>query len=104
MAKTPSENLELNGHEVTVTNPDKVFFPKVGITKLALVHYYLSVAPGGIRGCFDRPTSLKRFPNGGIPFAHVREVAVTTRSVLEEHGLQGFPKTSGSRGSTHKYT
>jgi len=172
----PSQVLELSGVEVTVTNPDKVFFPEIGITKLDLVKYYLAVAPGAIRGVYDRPTSLKRFPNGaggdfffqkrvpphrpdwiqtgvvrfpsgrsaefltivdeahlawainlgcidlnpwpvrrtdldrpdelrvdidpteGIPFAHVREVSMVVKQVLEEHGLTGFPKTSGSRG------
>jgi bifunctional non-homologous end joining protein LigD len=37
-------------------------------------------------------------PGPGVPFAHVREVALGVRTVLEEHGLRGFPKTSGSRG------
>lgn len=64
MAKTKPRILELAGHEVTITNPDKVFFPEIGFTKLDLVQYYLAVAPGAIRGVHDRPTSLKRFPNG----------------------------------------
>lgn len=176
MAPSKAEILDLSGHEVKVTNPDKIFFPEIGVTKLGLVRYYLSVAPGVIRGVYDRPTSLKRFPNGaggdfffqkrvptprpewiqtaivrfpsgrsaefltivdeahlawainlgcidlnpwpvrrsdldrpdelrvdidptpGIPFAHVREVSMVVKEVLEEHGLTGFPKTSGSRG------
>ncbi|MGQ0679146.1 MAG: DNA polymerase domain-containing protein [Actinomycetota bacterium] len=170
------ELIELDGHEVKVTNPGKVFFPEIGVTKLDLVQYYLSVAPGAIRGVFDRPTSLKRFPDGaggefffqkrvptprpdwiqtamvrfpsgrsaefltivdrahmvwainlgcidlnpwpvrrtdldrpdelrvdidptpGISFEQVREVAMSVKEVLDEHGLAGFPKTSGSRG------
>ncbi len=177
MAPSKSEHfLELNGHEVKVSNPDKIFFPEIGVTKLDLVNYYLAVAPGAIRGVYDRPTSLKRFPNGaagdfffqkrvptprpewiqtaivrfpsgrsaefltivdeahlvwainlgcidlnpwpvrrsdldrpdelrvdidptpGIPFEHVREVSMVVKEVLDEHGLTGFPKTSGSRG------
>jgi bifunctional non-homologous end joining protein LigD len=177
MAPSKSEHfLELNGHEVKVSNPDKIFFKEIGFTKLDLVNYYLAVAPGAIRGVHDRPTSLKRFPNGadgdfffqkrvptprpewiqtaivrfpsgrsaefltivdeahlvwainlgcidlnpwpvrrtdldrpdelrvdidptpGIPFEHVREVSMVVKEVLEEHGLTGFPKTSGSRG------
>jgi bifunctional non-homologous end joining protein LigD len=176
MAPSKPEYLELSGHEVKVTNPDKVFFPEIGVTKLDLVNYYLSVAPGAIRGVYDRPTSLKRFVNGaggefffqkrvpaprpewiqtaivrfpsgrsaefltivdeahlvwainlgcidlnpwpvrradldrpdelrvdidptpGIPFEHVREVTMVVKEVLDEHGLTGFPKTSGSRG------
>jgi bifunctional non-homologous end joining protein LigD len=56
--------LELDGVEVTVSNPDKIFFPKLGKTKLDLVNYYLSVADGVLRGIADRPMNLKRFPNG----------------------------------------
>lgn len=176
MPKNPPEILDLAGHDVTVTNPNKVFFPEIGVTKLDLVNYYLAVAPGAIRGAYDRPTSLKRFVNGadgefffqkrvptprpewiqtaivrfpsgrsaefltivdeahlvwavnlgcidlnpwpvrradldrpdelrvdidptpGIPFEHVREVTMVVKEVLDEHGLTGFPKTSGSRG------
>jgi DNA ligase D-like protein (predicted polymerase) len=37
-------------------------------------------------------------PTPEASFADVREVALCAREVLEEHGLTGFPKTSGSRG------
>jgi len=172
----PVEVLELDGHEVPITNPGKIFFPGPGITKFDLVKYYLAVADGALRGCFDRPTSLKRYPNGqqgdfffqkrvpahrpewlqtavvafpsgrtaefltivdrahlawavnlgcidlnpwavrradldrpdelridldptpGIKFTDVCEVARLAGGVLSEHGLTGFPKTSGSRG------
>ncbi|HLF69495.1 MAG TPA: DNA primase small subunit domain-containing protein, partial [Actinomycetota bacterium] len=168
--------LDVGGLEVQITNPDKVFFPELGLTKMDLVSYYLAVAPGVLVGCRDRPTSLKRFPNGiheefffqkrvpahrpewirtawvtfpsgrtaefltildaahlawainlgcidinpwpvrssdldhpdelrvdldptpDIPWRHVREVALLVREVLNEFGLTGFPKTSGSRG------
>jgi DNA ligase D-like protein (predicted polymerase) len=58
------EVLEVAGREVTVTNPDKVFFPQSGRTKLDLVRYYLSVADGALRGVSDRPMALKRYVNG----------------------------------------
>jgi DNA ligase D-like protein (predicted polymerase) len=61
------EILHVAGHEVTVTNPDKVFFPEAAggpITKLELVRYYLAVADGALRGAGDRPMALKRYPNG----------------------------------------
>ena len=168
--------LELDGIEVAVTNPDKVFFPKLGKTKLDVVRYYVSVADAALRGVIDRPMNLKRFPNGaeGEPFFQkraptlrpgwvktatvyfpsgrtadevvcsntatlvwvvnlgcidlnpwavraadvdhpdelridldpqpdaswddVRKVALVAREVLDEHGLVGYPKTSGSRG------
>jgi bifunctional non-homologous end joining protein LigD len=168
--------LEIDGREVVITNPDKVFFPRTGHTKLDLVHYYLSVADGAIRGVDGRPMAMKRFVNGaegepffqkrapesrpewietvelsypsgrtadevvvrdaaqlawvinlgcidlnphpvragdlehpdelrvdldpvrGVPWSHVREVALVTRGVLDDFGLVGWPKTSGSRG------
>src|SRR6266576_6322491 len=58
------EVLEIGGREVTVTNPDKVFFPQTGHTKLDLVRYYLAVADGALRGVKGRPMALKRYPNG----------------------------------------
>jgi DNA ligase D len=59
-----SRVLHVAGHEVKVTNPDKVLFPAKGITKLDLVHYYLSVADGVLRGVRGRPMILKRFVHG----------------------------------------
>src|SRR3989441_10788725 len=168
--------LEIEGREVVVTNPDKVFFPRTGHTKLDLVNYYLTVADGAIRGVDGRPMAMKRFVNGaestpffqkrapdnrpewietvelsypsgrtaseivvrdaaqlawvinlgcidlnphpvraldvdrpdelrvdldpirGVPWSDVRDVALVTKHVLEDFGLVGWPKTSGSRG------
>jgi len=59
-----SVTLEIEGREVTITNPEKVYFPKAGYTKLDLVRYYLAVAEGALRGVRDRPMVLKRFVNG----------------------------------------
>ncbi len=173
---TKKETLEIAGREVAVSNPDKVFFPKTGHTKLDLVRYYLEVADGALRGVAGRPMALKRFVNGaegefffqkrapssrpewietvelsfpsgrtaqeivltdaaqlawivnlgcidlnphpvraddldhpdelrvdldpvpGIEWPQIRDVAMTTNEVLEEFGLVGWPKTSGSRG------
>ncbi len=61
---TTAEVLDLDDFEVRITNPGKVFFPESGATKLDLVNYYLAVAPGVLRGCGERPTSLYRWPNG----------------------------------------
>ncbi len=52
------------GREVTITNPDKIFFAQLGVTKMDLVRYYLAVADGALRGAGDRPMALKRFVNG----------------------------------------
>src|SRR5437870_13594576 len=58
-------SLEVAGHEVTITHPDKVVFERHGQsgphTKLDLVRYYLSVADGALRGVAGRPMILKRF-------------------------------------------
>lgn len=57
--------LSIDGHDVTVTHPDKPYFTKdVKLTKLDLVQYYLAIAPGALNGIRDRPIVLKRFVNG----------------------------------------
>ena len=60
----PKQVFELAGREVAVSNPSKVFFPGAGVTKLDMVRYYLSVAPGALGGVAGRPMALKRFVNG----------------------------------------
>ena len=52
------------GRSVTISNPDKVYFPRAGYTKRQLVEYYLAVAEGALRGAGGRPMALKRFVNG----------------------------------------
>src|SRR5580704_6011603 len=174
--KAASEVLSVDGREVSVTNPDKLYFSQARISKLNLVRYYLKVAPGAIAGIRDRPIVLKRFVNGaegeafyqkrapdvrppwlrtvtlsfpsgrtaeeivvddaaglawivnlgcielhphpvrsgnldhpdelridldpvpGVSWADVRRVALEVQALLEEVGLRGWPKTSGSRG------
>ena len=64
MARAESETLSLEGHEVSISNPGKVFFADAGITKLDLVRYYLAVADGALVGVRDRPMALKRFVDG----------------------------------------
>src|SRR2546427_7196976 len=58
------ETLEVAGREVTISNPEKVFFPQTGHTKLDVVRYYLAVADGALRGAGGRPMALKRYVNG----------------------------------------
>lgn len=60
----PKKVLEVAGREVAVSNPDKVYFPRTGHTKLDVVRYYLAVADGALRGVAGRPMALKRFVNG----------------------------------------
>ncbi len=65
MPKTSEhESIEIDGREVSISNPHKVLFPDAGYTKLDLVRYYLAVAPGALRGAGDRPNVLVRYPNG----------------------------------------
>jgi len=61
---TRKEVLDVAGREVSVSNPDKVYFPRTGHTKLDLVRYYLAVADGALRGVAGRPMAMKRFVNG----------------------------------------
>ena len=74
---TKKISLEVAGHEVTVSNPDKLYFPKAGISKLELVRYYLAVAEGALRAIARRPMILKRYVDGaeGEPFYQKRAPA-----------------------------
>jgi len=176
MAKAKQAVLEAAGREVVISNPDKVFFPQAGYTKLDLAKYYAAVAEGALRGIAGRPIVLKRYVNGadkepffqkrapenhpewietvelrfpsgrtahevvirdaaqllwvvnlgcidlnphpvraddlehpdelrvdldpgpGVDWDDVRRVALVVRDMLDDHGLRGWPKTSGSRG------
>ena len=172
-----AEVLSIDGRAVRITHPHKPYFSKqTKLSKLDLVRYYLSVAPGALAGIRDRPLVLKRFvdgaegepfyqkrapakrpswlrtvtlsfpsgrkaeeivvddaaglawvvnlgcielhphpvrsgdlehpdelrvdldPNPGVPWDDVRRVALEVKTFLEEMGLRGWPKTSGSRG------
>jgi DNA ligase D len=61
---SPFVELQVGERLVKVTNPDKVFFSARGETKLDLVRYYLSVGDGIVRALYERPTQLKRHPDG----------------------------------------
>ena len=177
MAQEEAELLTIEGREVRVTHPGKLYFSREAkLTKLDLVRYYLSVAPGAVAGIQDRPIVLKRFVDGaegeafyqkrapagrpswlrtvtlsfpsgrtaeevvvddaaglawianlgclelhphpvrtadldhpdelrvdldpgpGVSWSDVRMVALEVKAFLEEMGLGGWPKTSGSRG------
>src|SRR6201997_5949207 len=64
MPESPVVELEGGSRVVKVTNPDKVFFRARGETKLDLVRYYLGVGEGIVRALYERPTQLKRHPDG----------------------------------------
>jgi len=61
---SPFVEIEVGEHTVKVTNPDKVYFSARGETKLDHVNYYLSVGDGIVRALWERPTQLKRHPDG----------------------------------------
>jgi bifunctional non-homologous end joining protein LigD len=74
MGKTQHQTFELGGIEVKLSNPDKVYFAKAGITKRELVEYYLAVESGVLRALARRPMILKRYVHGaeGEPFYQKR--------------------------------
>ena len=63
-SKPPAVEIEVDDKVVRVSNPDRVYFPETGATKLDLVEYYLSVGDGIVNALFERPCMLHRFPKG----------------------------------------
>jgi DNA ligase D len=63
-ASTPSVELEVGERTVRISNPDRVYFPAHGWTKLDLANYYVSVGDGIVRALRERPCMLHRFPEG----------------------------------------
>src|SRR6184192_4255873 len=89
---TPREEvLQVAGREVKISNPDKLFFPKSGHTKLDLVRYYMEVAEGALRGVNGRPMALKRFVNGAEGEAFFQKRAPTSRPEWIETVELSFP-------------
>ncbi len=63
-SKSPSIELEVGDRMVRISNPDRVYFPATGATKLDLANYYLSVGDGIVRALRERPCMMHRFPDG----------------------------------------
>src|SRR5215203_3944054 len=63
-ARSPAVDLEVGDRDVRITNPDRVYFPASGATKLDLVRYYLAVGDGIVNALRERPCMLHRFPTG----------------------------------------
>src|SRR5256884_525218 len=79
-----STTRSIGGHDVTISNPDKVLFPKPKYTKLDLVNYYVAVADGALRGAGGRPNMLVRFPNGiGAPSFYQKRAPESRPSWIE---------------------
>ncbi len=62
--KSPAVEVEVGDRTLRISNPDRVYFPARGETKLDLVNYYLSVGDGIVRALRDRPCMMHRFPTG----------------------------------------
>ena len=63
-ATSPATELEVGGRSVRISNPDRVYFPESGLTKLDLARYYLAVGDGIVNALRERPCMLHRFPDG----------------------------------------
>src|SRR3954452_15101516 len=63
-AKAPMVELSVGERTVRISNPDRVYFPVTGTTKLQLAEYYLAVGPGIVNALRERPCMLHRFPSG----------------------------------------
>jgi len=64
VANRKAQTVLAGGREVTLSNPDKVLFPRPEHTKLDLARYYISVSEGALRGAGGRPNMLVRYPDG----------------------------------------
>ena len=86
------EVLSIDGREVRVTHPDKPYFTQdAKLSKLDLVRYYLSIAPGALAGIRDRPIVLKRFVDGAEGQAFYQKRAPTNRPPWLRTTTLSFP-------------
>ena len=63
-APSPAVELQVDGRAVRISNPDRVYFPATGATKLDLASYYVAVGDGIVRALRERPCMLHRYPTG----------------------------------------
>ncbi|SFB05657.1 DNA ligase D [Amycolatopsis marina] len=63
-AKDPAIELEVGTRTVRISNPNRVYFPARGETKLDLARYYLAVGDGIVRALRERPCMMHRYPSG----------------------------------------
>jgi len=87
-----AEVLSIDGREVRVTHPDKPYFSKqTKLSKMDIVRYYLSIAPGALQGIADRPVVLKRFVDGAEGQAFYQKRAPTERPAWLRTVALSFP-------------
>src|ERR1700733_12583855 len=88
---SPKTVIEVAGREVAISNPQKVYFPRTGHTKLDLVRYYLAVADVALHGVAGRPMALKRFVNGAEEEPFFQKRAPSSRPAWIETAELRFP-------------
>ncbi|HTX36021.1 MAG TPA: non-homologous end-joining DNA ligase [Bryobacteraceae bacterium] len=87
-----AEVLAIEGREVRVTHPHKLYFSRqTKVSKIDLVRYYLAVAPGALAGIRDRPIVLKRFVNGAEGEAFYQKRAPADRPAWLRTVTLSFP-------------
>jgi len=92
VGKDAAEVLSIEGREIRVTHPNKLYFSKQAkVSKIDLVRYYLSVAPGALAGIQDRPIVLKRFVNGAEGEAFYQKRAPTEHPAWLRTVTLSFP-------------
>ncbi|MDX6542912.1 MAG: hypothetical protein QOK32_515, partial [Gaiellaceae bacterium] len=83
--------MRLGGHEVTVSNPQKPFFPERGLTKGDLVDYYVGLADSVLPHLRRRPFHMKRFTDGVAgEFFHQKRVPKGHPAYVDEVHVE-FP-------------
>ncbi|HEY7397949.1 MAG TPA: non-homologous end-joining DNA ligase [Gaiellaceae bacterium] len=83
--------MRVGRHDVPVSNPEKIFFPAAGLTKLDVVEYYLGVAELALPHLRRRPFHMKRFPNGvDSDFFHQKRVPANHPDYVDDVFVQ-FP-------------
>ena len=92
MTKDAAVVLPIDGHEIRISHPDKLYFSKeIKLSKLELVQYYLSVASGALAAIRDRPIVLKRFVNGAEGEAFYQKRAPSERPSWLRTTTLSFP-------------
>ena len=65
----------MEGHKLSVSNLDKVLYPKAGFTKGQVIDYYIRIAPVLLPHLKDRPLTMKRYPNGVEASSSMKKIA-----------------------------
>src|SRR5207249_5055257 len=97
MSSVPEVTLLLDGHEVTISNPGKVFFSERGETKLDLVHFYKAVRDPLLGAMGGRPVLLQRFPEGAEGSSFFQKRVPSARPEWLQTAVVSTPNGTTSR-------